>query len=452
MGRLISKMINKTDFDNALSALVEYYKKFGSLKNIELTDTYKYKGDLIYIGAFVDMLKTRCQSGLLDNNIAEHLTRMGLEYCNYSRLAPLIAYYNEFGTINNINILDMYKYQGKDMKIGSLIKSLRQGYKNGKLTQEEIELLNSMGMVWCATKTFEERITPVVAYYNEFGTIANIKQSDIYKYQGKDMKIGSLINNLRQDYKNGKLTQEELDLLNSMGMVWRVLEFDDRMAPLIAYYNEFGTIANIKQKDVYNYEGKSIKIGNLIALLRQQYKKGLLNEDTIKLLNNMGMSWSYDRMEPLRAYYNEFGTISSINASAVYYFAGKEIKIGSLISTLRTEYRKGKLTPAEINELELMGMVWKVRERFKDKLKPLIAYYNEFGTINNINILDIYKYQGKDINIGVLISNLRRPERKTNLTKEEIELLNSMGMVWDGSFRNGSSNEQEKNGDNDLNI
>ena len=388
MSRLIPTMISEIDFDNTMLALVEYYEKFGSLKNIELTDTYKYKGDLIYIGVFIGMLKKRCQRGLLDKNIAEHLTRMGLEleYYNYSRLDPLIAYYNEFGTIANINQKDVYNYQGQDIQIGYLIRNLRQEYKNGKLTQEEVELLNSMGMVWRATKTFKDRITPLVAYYNEFGTIANIKQSDIYKYQGKDMKIGSLINNLRQEYKNGKLTQEELDLLNSMGMVWRVLEFDDRMAPLIAYYNEFGTIANIKQKDVYNYEGKFIKIGILIAVFRQQHKKGLLNEDTIKFLNNMGMSWSYDRMEPLKAYYKEFGTISSINASAVYYFADKDVKIGELISSLRQEYKKGILNNETIELLNSMGMIWDASFRKNIRNKKANNIDNNFENNDDLSV------------------------------------------------------------------
>jgi hypothetical protein len=95
-------------------------------------------------------------------------------------------------------------------------------------------------------------------------------------------------------------------------------------------------------------------------------------------------------------------------------------------------------------------MVWEVRVRFKDRLAPIKAYYNEVGSLGNIKVKDIYQFQGKDIRIGSLINSLRSDYKTGKLTQEDIELLNSMGMIWDATFRENIKNRQANNIDNDF--
>ena len=131
------------------------------------------------------------------------------------------------------------------------------------------------------------------------------------------------------------------------------------------------------------------------------------------------------------AYYNEFGSLANIEKPTTYRYNNKIVNIGEQIARLRTLYRKNKLDLETIAFLESMGMIWKKNVRFKDKLDPVRAYYNEFGSLDDIKQDTIYEYCGQKVKIGTLLYNLRRPSRKLKLTTKEIEELNSMGMVWE---------------------
>ena len=117
------------------------------------------------------------------------------------------------------------------------------------------------------------------------------RQNDIYNYQGKDIKIGLIVSNLGRTERKERLTTSEIELLDSMCMDWTNHREWERLEPLIAYYNEFGTLFNIGIRDIYNYKGRDFRIGNLISRLRVEYKTGILSKDKVDLLNNMGMLW-----------------------------------------------------------------------------------------------------------------------------------------------------------------
>ena len=91
-------------------------------------------------------------------------------------------------------------------------------------------------------------------------------------------------------------------------------------------------------------------------------------------------------MEPLKAYYKEFGTISSINASAVYYFADKDVKIGELISSLRQEYKKGILNNETIELLNSMGMIWDASFRKNIRNKKANNIDNNFENNDDLSV------------------------------------------------------------------
>lgn len=444
-------MVWNVNFNDKLEPFRAYYKEVGSLANIKFRDIYKYQGRDVRIGHLIRNLRQDYNNGVLSNEQITELESMGMAW-EYDKLYHIRAYYKEFGTLADIKRSDVYKYLDKEIKIGDVVNSLRCEYNKGKLLENEITELESMGMIWKIR--FDDKLEPLVAYYDEFGTIANIKISDVYIYEGKEVNIGLIISNLRKPNRRSKLTKEEVALLNSMGMVWH-MQLEDRLAPLKAYYKEFGTIENIKTIDIYNYQGKEIRIGRLIRALRNEYKMGKLSDAEIKELESIGMVWvvldTDDRLAPLKAYYNEFGTIENIKISDIYNYNGKEVRIGTLINHLRNEYNTGKLLDEQISELEAIGMVWELRARFKDRLAPLKAYYNEVGSLGDIKVKDIYQFQGKDIRIGSLINCLRTEYKQGKLSQEEIEVLNSMGMIWDATFRKNGKILQKKSTDNTFN-
>ena len=301
-----------------------------------------------------------------------------------------------FDLVNNIEVLgeDIEEYR-------EIIHRLTQnsGYKERlrhhvdfEIQRQVIDLIQYLKDI---SYTFENRIAPLVAYYKEFGTIADIvtgRNGTKYEFDGQVYNVGSLINMLRTEYSKGKLKQEEIDLLESMGMVWdasREIPWETKKEVLTAYKNDYsdkggkGTIGNIKSRDTYTYQGKEYPIGKWVVEAFRQGQglgKGEEKERRIQELNNMGMRWDKVRedipwekkKEVLTAYANDYtekggkGTIGNIKQKDKYTYQGVEYTIGTWIGS---QFRqgigldKGEEKERRIQELNDLGMVWKKRTK-----------------------------------------------------------------------------------------
>ena len=200
--------------------------------------------------------------------------------------------------------------------------------------------------------------------------------------------------------------------------------------PLIDYYNKVGSLSNIHTGDVYEFEGKQIRIGNMIAQLRFKHKRGMLADDKVQLLNRLGIKWSYDRFDGLREYYKEFGTLSTITYETTYTYNQKTVNLGSIVYNMRDEYKRGLLSQDLIDEFNSMGMIWGIKIKNNELIEILEAYYNKYGEIGEIKIKSKFTHNGKRIDMGTQIAKLRRMYHAGELTTDEIAKLESIGMVW----------------------
>jgi len=96
---------------------------------------------------------------------------------------------------------------------------LRRERIKGWLTQWQIEILNHMDMVW-GDNELARVYRVLTAYANEFGSIAKVKITQTYIYNGKEYKIGSQVSKLRMKYFDGQLSKDKIEYLESLGMVW----------------------------------------------------------------------------------------------------------------------------------------------------------------------------------------------------------------------------------------
>ena len=80
---------------------------------------------------------------------------------------------------------------------------------------ERIQRLDSLGFVWDALEAYwQEMFTALVDYKEHYGN-CNVPQS--WK---ENPKLGNWCNNQRRAKKKGKLTQERIQQLESLGFVW----------------------------------------------------------------------------------------------------------------------------------------------------------------------------------------------------------------------------------------
>jgi len=487
------------------------------------------KGKVFDEYSFKDFFEFSIQAKILE--IIDYLK--GVKYTFEERIAPLIAYYKAKGSIASISEREEYRYGSNDIKIGVLVGELRKSYKlrflskeeleekrrltDGKcgrpLTDLEVKVLEKMGMKW-AVNSFEERIAPLVDYYNKNNSLLYIVDTTEYMYQGEKINLGALVGRLRGQYRlrelSGEelkklkeekkatmnpLTDEQVEILERMGMEWDVISFEKRIAPLVDYYNKNNnSLSGIVRRTEHVYKGKKIKIGELVGRLRlaydlrkfneqelENYKKvtGItaipLTDEQVEMLERMGMEWDVSsfekRIAPLVDYYNKNNSLSGIVADTTYMYKGEKINLGLLVSRLRGQYRLRELSEEELRKLkeekttmnpltdeqvemlERMGMEWDVSRSFKNRIAPLIDYYKKNGTIADVKTGQKHFYSDKYINIGEILNGLRKSYKlrslseeelnekriQTNgkcgkpLTDEQVQMLEKIGIVWSPS-------------------
>lgn len=402
-------------------------------------------------------------------------------------------YYYENG---HLRVPQTYIYEGENL--GSWLHYQRQSYKKGTLDKERIKKLNSIEMVWDPiNENWENYYSLATKYYKEIG---NLNVTDDFEMEGYN--IGRWLSVLRQAY-NGrqdvKLTQEQINRLNSIGMIWKKKSgaqtsffeqatfyyckqfFKDTLNKFLDYGFEIDIyIPSLKfaieydgefwhrnkyiednEKDekccelgiklirirefplektkcAINYILEDYKHNTFSTLLNQVFIEQLgvsldinLKRDSLEIIKYFKTSASdpwYSKFELAREYYNNHGDLL---ISTNHITNG--VKLGSWIRNQRNAY-KGQsgtsfLTQEKIGKLDKIGMVWNTREFSWD-----LGYkYARDYFLENDNLLVPSKYVVDNFKLGKWINGQRNAYNGNggrSISKERIEKLNKIGMIW----------------------
>ncbi|MBR4745078.1 MAG: Helicase associated domain protein [Oscillospiraceae bacterium] len=196
------------------------------------------------------------------------------------------------------------------------------------------------------------------------------------------------------------------------------------------YHKEYGNI-NVP---IYYKTSDGLHLGHWLSSIRNSYKKpnlgnNRLNSYNIELLEELGIDWSpletqWKNMYLLaKRYYEDNGHLIIPNK----YVTAENINLGRWIGTQRLNYKESKLTKEKALLLEKIGMIWDMYEYNWMKMFDLAkTYYME-----NSDLLIQSKYKTNNICLGSWIAKQRKEYKGNRLTKEKIDLLESIGMVWD---------------------
>jgi flagellin-like hook-associated protein FlgL len=158
------------------------------------------------------------------------------------------------------------------------------------LADTDIALLDYLDIDW--GDILQQYLNILKEVYKEHKTISHLTQySGDYIFKGQKVNLGLIIQYIRKSNSSGKLTDEDIKTLTSMGFVRNPKQADNILIGIVAYYKENGTIASIKAKDSIDVDGKTYNIGKQINHFRTKYRKGTLKPDYINKLNSMGMCW-----------------------------------------------------------------------------------------------------------------------------------------------------------------
>lgn len=303
-------------------------------------------------------------------------------------------------------------------------KAIRKGTIVGKLTENQIQKLDDIGMIWDSLDYFwEQNFKLAKEYYLTYGNL------DIpTNYKSKDGKhLGNWILRQRQLYKSNSLTDEQIKKLDSIGMDWmdRVNRiWENGFLEAKNYSEVYGNLSVPK-----NYRTKTdFPLGIWIQRQRSLYKSNKMSEHRIKRLTDIGMNWNPDNWESrfnlVKQYYEEHG---NINISQKEVIQG--IWLGKWIVSQKKAMQEGKLTHEQIEMLKTLPMeeVGRKDNRWWFMYEEAKKYYLNFG---NLNIpMDYLTSNGKKLSDWII--RQRRNYKLGKMPSEHKEKLDEIGFIWD---------------------
>lgn len=303
-------------------------------------------------------------------------------------------------------------------------KAIRKGTIVGKLTENQIQKLDDIGMIWDSLDYFwEQNFRSAKEYYLTYGNL------DIpTNYKSKDGKhLGNWILRQRQLYKRNSLTDDQIKKLDSIGMDWmdRVDRiWENGFLEAKNYSEEYGNLSVPK-----NYRSNTdFPLGIWIQRQRSLYKNNKISEDRIKRLTGIGMNWNPDnwesRFDLVKQYYEEHG---NINISQKEVIQG--VWLGKWIISQKKAMEEGKLTHKQIEKLKTLPMeeVGRKDNRWWSMYEEAKKYYEEFGNLNiPVNYLTS---NGKKLSDWII--RQRRNYKLGKMPSEHKEKLDEIGFIWD---------------------
>lgn len=346
------------------------------------------------------------------------------------------------------DLLVPVRYRDKnDFALGEWIVYNRQRYLGGNLTQNRIERLEAIGMVWSTSNDlWEQNYAAATQYYLEHGDL----EVPIKYETPSGFGLGVWLGAQRAAHKAGELPQEQVERLDALGMDWtnrndrKWMSLYDVAA---AYYHEHGNL-NVPSEYV---TPDGVLLGKWVARQRYAYlnpdrSSARVTPERKALLDKLGMVWEkYDpwqeRYDLALAYKTEHG---DLEIPSVYKTADG-VWLGSWVSRQRQTLNSGS-SALSSERRKLLRTLFKGERRPSDPAA-------DHGTVREANwernfrsaaryarkykhLLVPASYVDSDgVRLGVWVSNLRAARKNRpdsyQVTPAHIKKLNSIGMVWD---------------------
>ena len=280
-----------------------------------------------------------------------------------------------------------------------------------------------------------------------FDVVMNIE--NLYGIGTIEEEMGAAISDYRARGQGDRIVNERFEVVDEIGDSRELFSRLDatlgasweKMYELAkGYYEAHGNLEvplHYKTEEGYSLGGwlftqRKVRAG-------EEY--GVLSEEQIKRLDEIGMIWSGYRdliweryFAAAKAYREKYGDLK-VPAG---YRMDTGLKLGSWLSNLRTYrksgLRKNYLTEERINVLDGLGMEWSVPDYlFERNYAAALEYWKGHGNLD----VPAGQVSGDGVKLGNWIQKLRRIRKgagEGRLTEEQIKRLDEIGMEWSDKY------------------
>ena len=243
-------------------------------------------------------------------------------------------------------------------KFAIWISGQRCLYKNNKLSNERIQLLETIGFAWVPFDNLWKKNFEALRRFNKKYGNCNVP----HRFK-ENLSLGNWVGKQRQLYKDKNLLNERIKLLEKIKFDWDPVEnnWKTKLDALKKYKNEYGNC------NVPHGCKENLLLSNWVRTQRQLYKNNKLSNEHFRLLEKLGFEWDpidifwEKSFEELKKYKKK-----NCNCNVPRRFI-KVPKLADWVSRQRQLYKTNKLSRDRIKRLKSIGFVWDARKKLKQK-------------------------------------------------------------------------------------
>ena len=416
-------------WDLRYGELKEYYEKHGN-SNVPFT----YSGNKP-LANWVNTQRVRYKSKNISNDLIKRLEDINFiwdisESQWKTMLETLKEYKEEQG---DCNVPSSYL---KNKSLATWVMNQRADYNEGTLSKDRIKHLTNIGFKWRFKQRlpWEERFTALEEYKKTYGN-CNVP----YPYT-ENKQLSSWVQGQRKNYKDGRLSEEQIKRLEDIGFVWDIYDFawQEMFEALKKYKEEYGD-CNVPLDCAENKQ-----LADWASAQCARYKSKNLSKERIKKLENIGFEWNVvfgkthknwrKMLETLKKYKEEHG---DCNVPTDW----ENPKLVNWVNTQRMRFKSKLISKEQIKYLENIGFEWnvvygKAHKNWEEMLETLKKYKEEHGDCNVPTDWENPKL--------VNWVNTQRMRFKSKLiSKEQIKYLENIGFEWNVVYGKAHKNWEE---------
>lgn len=287
-------------FEESFNLVVEFYNEH---KNINLPIEY-YTEDGYNLGGFIYSQKQLKKKGLLSPERIKMFDDLGIDWTikevknniTWDEMCELASsYYKKYGNLDigrSFITKDGINRDADGYSLGRWLSRQRVNYKNGKLSKQQIEKLEKIGINWNTEfthRSWDEAYQLAVEFFVNNGHL-NVR-TDYLTEDGYN--LGSWIYLQRSYFAKEKLSEEQIEKLNLIGMIWNVSNNYSKIKEIFKSkginYRKY--IGQVKHLSIIEFEAKiNYLINNGYAIIVDNQLHEIFNMSDINMKAIYGIS------------------------------------------------------------------------------------------------------------------------------------------------------------------
>ncbi len=359
------------------------------------------------------------------------------------RIQELLAFKERFGHCH------VPAKWNENKPLGHWVHVQREFRRNGWLSAERIKRLDEIGFAWHGDGRFEystaenwnRRYAQLTEFKERFG------HCEVPAKWAENTPLAKWVGVQRALQSTGKLEEKRKQVLDALGFTWREprrsldSKWEVRFGELLAFKGRFGH-GNVPARWKEN-----IPLGHWVAVQRDFRRKGMLSEERIRRLDEIGFVWNLadpaarkpavqwqQRFEQIQDYKKRFG---HFNVPSKWPEAPQ---LRGWVDYQRRAYRRGILSPENRQRLEAIEFAWTpphrppattadhsatpLAEHWMARFNELEEFKSRFGHCN------VPKHWPENLKLGQWAHQQRTVFKRGRMLAGRKERLDALGFNW----------------------